>query len=253
LEAEDVVATGLSIDELRARMDDELGKYHRAPHTLITPVAFRSKRYYMLGKVTVKGTYVLDRPITVLEAIARAKGFENGMVDRSVVDLADFSHSFIARNGKRLPLNLEKLFASGDLSQNVPIEPNDYIYIAGANLQEVYVVGEVRLPGPVTYSPSQTVISAIASRGGFTDRAYRSRVLLVRGPLDHPETFAVDTAAIVTGGMLDFRLQPRDIIYVAHRPFVRVEELTDLAATAFIQGLITAWVNTKVIQPFPGQ
>jgi len=253
LEAEDVVATGLSIDELRARMDDELGKYHRAPHTLITPVAFRSKKYYMLGKVTVKGMYVLDRPITVLEAIARAKGFENGMVDRSVVDLADFSHSFIARNGKRLPLNLEKLFASGDLSQNVPIEPNDYIYIAGANLQEVYVVGEVRLPGSVTYSPSQTVISAIASRGGFTDRAYRSRVLLVRGPLDHPETFAVDTAAIVTGGMLDFRLQPRDIIYVAHRPFVRVEELTDLAATAFIQGLITAWVNTKVIQPFPGQ
>jgi protein involved in polysaccharide export with SLBB domain/capsular polysaccharide biosynthesis protein len=251
LEAEDVVATGLTIDELRARMDDELGKFHRAPHTLITPVAFRSKKYFMLGKVTVKGTYVLDRPITVLEAIARAKGFENGMVDRSVVDLADFSRSFIARNGKRLPLNLEKLFASGDLSQNVPIEPNDYIYIAGANVQEVYVIGEVRLPGPVTYSPSQTVISAIASRGGFTDRAYRSRVLLVRGPLDHPETFAVDTAAIVTGGMLDFRLQPRDIIYVAHRPFVRVEELTDLAATAFIQGLITAWVDTKVIQPFP--
>ena len=65
-----------------------------------------------------------------------------------MVDLADFSRSFIARNGKRLPLNFERLFESGDLSQNVPIEPGDYIYIAAANVQEVYVVGEVRLPGP---------------------------------------------------------------------------------------------------------
>jgi len=253
LEAQDIMAAGLTIDELRARLDDELGKYHRAPRTLITPVAFRSKKYYMLGKVVVKGAFVLDRPLTVLEAIARAKGFENGMVDRSVVDLADFSRSFIAREGKRLPLNFEKLFAAGDLSENVPIEPGDYIYVAAANLQEVYVVGEVRLAGPVPYSPSQTVISAIASRGGFTDRAYRSRVVLLRGPIYNPQAYAVDTSAIVSGKSTDFRLQPRDIIYVSARPFIRVEELTDLAATAFIQGLITAWVDTKVVKPFPGQ
>jgi len=250
LEAQDIMATGLTIDELRASLDTELAKYHRAPHTLITPVAFRSKKYYMLGKVMVKGAYVLDRPLTVLEAIARAKGFENGLVDRTVVDLADFSYSFIARNGQRMPLNFEKLFESGDLSQNLPVEPGDYIYIAPSNLQEVYVVGEVRLPGPVPYGPGQTVIAAITARGGFTDRAYHSRVLLVRGSLNHPQSYAVDTSAIVGGRMTDFKLQPKDIIYVSPRPFIRVEELTDLAATAFIQGLISAWVDTKVIKPF---
>jgi len=253
LEAQDIMATGLTIDELRARMDEELGKYHRAPHTLVTPVAFRSKKYYMLGKVMVKGAYVLDRPLTVLEAIARAKGFENGLVDRSVVDLADFSRSFVARNGKRMPLNFEKLFESGDLAQNLPIEPGDYIYIAAANAPEVYVVGEVRLPGPVAYTPLQTVISAITARGGFTQRAYHSRVMIVRGSLNQPESFAVDTAAIVAGKSTDFRLQPKDIIYVSPRPFVRVEELADLATTAFIQGLITAWVDTRVVKPFVTQ
>jgi len=250
LEAQDILATGQTIDELRSRMDEELAKYHRAPHTLITPIAFRSKKYYMLGKVMVKGAYILDRPLTVLEAIARAKGFENGLVDRSVVDLADFSRSFIARNGKRMPLNFEKLFQSGDLSQNLPIEPGDYIYIAGANAPEVYVVGEIRLPGPVAYTPSQTIITAITSRGGFTQRAFHSRVLVVRGSLNQPETFAVNTEAIVGGKTNDFRLQPRDIVYVSPRPFVRVEELADLATTAFIQGLITAWVDTKVVKPF---
>src|SRR5258708_32515349 len=78
LEAQDVLATGLSIDELRAKLDDELVKYRRAPHTILTPIAFKSKKYFMLGKVMTKGMYTLDRPMTVLEAIARAHGLENG-------------------------------------------------------------------------------------------------------------------------------------------------------------------------------
>ncbi len=250
LEAADITASGLTIDELRERLDTELAKYRRAPHTLVTPVAFHSKKYYMLGKVMVKGAFVLDRPLTVLEAIARAKGFESGLVDRSVIDLADFSRSFIARNGKRMPLDFERLFASGDLSQNLPVEPGDYIYIAGADIQEIYVVGQVRLPGPVVYSPAQTVISAITSRGGFTDTAYHARVLVVRGSINRPETYVVDTGAIINGQATDFRLQPKDIVFVSARPFVRAEQLADLATTAFIQGLITAWVDTRVIKPF---
>jgi protein involved in polysaccharide export with SLBB domain len=253
LEAEDIVVTGLSIDELRARMDEELGKYHRAPHTLITPVAFRSKKYFVLGNVVAKGAYTLDRPLTVLEAIARARGFESAMVDRSVVDLVDFSRSFVARQGQRMPLNFEKLFEAGDLSQNLPVEPGDYIYIAGAKMSEVYVVGEVRLPGPATYTPSQTVVSAITSRGGFTQRAYHSRVLVVRGSLNAPDKIVVNVAEIVKGERQDFRLQPGDIIYVSHRPFAEVEDLADLATTAFIQGLITAWVDTSLVKPFVTQ
>jgi protein involved in polysaccharide export with SLBB domain/capsular polysaccharide biosynthesis protein len=250
LEARDIVASDLTIDELREALDKELAKYRRAPHTLVTPVAFRSKKYYMLGKVMVKGAYVLDRPMTVLEAIARAKGFESGLVDRSIIDMADFSHSFIARNGKRMPLDFQRLFDSGDLSQNLPVEPGDYIYIAGADIQEVYVVGQVRLPGPVVYPPGQTVISAITARGGFTDTAYHARVLVIRGSLDQPKTYVVDTADIVQGKVGDFRLQPKDIVFVSARPFVRAEQLADLATTAFIQGLITAWVDVKVVKPF---
>src|SRR6185369_4543247 len=41
LEAQDVLASGLTIDELRAKLDEALGQYRRAPHTVITPVVFR--------------------------------------------------------------------------------------------------------------------------------------------------------------------------------------------------------------------
>jgi protein involved in polysaccharide export with SLBB domain/capsular polysaccharide biosynthesis protein len=250
LEAQDVRAEGLTIDELRAALDKELANYRRAPRTMITPVAFRSKRYYILGKVMTKGVYTLDRPMTVLEAIARAHGLENGLVDRNVVDLADFQKSFLARGGKRYALNFEKLFQDGDLSQNIPIEPGDYIYFPSTEIKEVYVVGEVRLPGAVTYSPDITIMAAITERGGYSDRAYKTKVVVVRGSLNNPEAIAVNTHAILDGKEPDFKLQPRDIIYVNSRPFIKVEELADLAVTAFIQSLITSWVGTDIVRPF---
>ena len=250
LEAQDVPATGLTIDELRDRLNQELGRFRRAPRVMITPGAFRSKRYYMLGKVMTRGVYILDRPLTVLEAIARAHGLENGLVDRNVVDLADFQRSFLARNGKRYPVSFESLFQQGDLSQNMAIEPGDYIYIAGGNVNQVYVVGEVRLPGPVTLSPKLTIIGAIAARGGYSERAYKTRVLVVRGSLDKPEAIPVDTHAVLDGRGLDFELKPRDIIYVNSRPLIRLEEGADMAATAFIQALISEWVGVDIVQPY---
>jgi hypothetical protein len=93
-------------------------------------------------------------------------------------------------------------------------------------------------------------MAAITERGGYSDRAYKSKVVVVRGSLNNPEIFAVNTHAILDGKEPDFRLQPRDIIYVNSRPFIRVEELADLAATAFIQSLITSWIGIDLVRPF---
>ncbi|MCL4176663.1 MAG: polysaccharide biosynthesis/export family protein [Verrucomicrobia bacterium] len=250
-EAQDVLATGLTLDELRVKLDEELGKYRRAPQTMITPVAFRSKKYYVLGRVTMKGVYVLDRPITLLEAVARAHGFETGLVDRNIITVADFSRSFLMRKGERMPLNFESLFQNGDLSQNLSIEPGDYLYFPGANVKEVYVVGEVRLPGSTPYTTGLTLMGAITARAGYTERAYKGRVLVVRGSLNKPETFAVETKDILAGKVPDFRLQPKDIIFVNSRPFIYGEELADLAITVFLQSLVSVAVGQELIYPFP--
>jgi protein involved in polysaccharide export with SLBB domain/capsular polysaccharide biosynthesis protein len=250
LEATNVLATGLTVDELRAKLDEDLGQYRRSPHTLLTPIAYRSKKYYMLGKVTTKGVYTLDRPLTVLEALARANGLESALVDRNIIGLTDFSRSFIARQGKRLPLDFQRLFQQGDLSQNVEVEPGDYIYFAPGDVSQVYVVGEVRLPGTVTYTPDLTIIGAITQRGGYTERAFKARVLVVRGSLNTPQGIVVNTHAILDANEPDFKLRPRDIIYVNSRPFIKVEEAADLAATAFIQSVVTSWVGVDVLKPF---
>ena len=76
------------------------------------------------------------------------------------------------------------------------------------------------------------------TRGGLTDRAWTQRVLVVRGSLDHPETFKVNVSGALTGDMPNLELKPGDIIYVGNRPWIRAEELLDRAASAFVEAAV---------------
>jgi protein involved in polysaccharide export with SLBB domain len=243
LQAEDVLATGLTVDELRAKFDTELTKYYRSPRTIITPVAYRSKKYFMLGAVANKGVYQLDRPTSMIEAIARAGGLETGLFEQNPIELADLSHSFVIRGGKRLNVNFEGLFQQGDLAQNIALEPDDYVYFPSANANEIFVVGAVGVPGVMSYTPNASVIRAITARGGFADKAYQSHVLVIRGSLNKPETFVVDTKAILAGEKTDFRLEPKDIVFVSRRPWARAEEILDTGLTTFIQAAVVTWTG----------
>ena len=55
LQARDIMAAGLTIDELRAKMDEALSKFYQNPRTIITPAAFHSKKYLVLGAVVNQG------------------------------------------------------------------------------------------------------------------------------------------------------------------------------------------------------
>jgi protein involved in polysaccharide export with SLBB domain len=246
LQAQDIMAAGLTIEELRAKMDGELGKYYRTPHSVITPVTIRSKKFYILGAVVTKGDFIIDHPLTLIEAIARAGGLETGVFERNTVEIADLSHSFMIRGGKRLPIDFEKLFQHGDLTQNIPMEPNDYVFFASSSVNEVYILGEVNTPGLMPYMPNASVLTAITARGGFTYRAFRSRVLVVRGSLRKPEKFVVNTGDILDAKTPDFRLQPRDIVYVAPKPWAKAEELLDVATSTFIQSVVVTYTGDKV-------
>jgi protein involved in polysaccharide export with SLBB domain len=246
LQAQGVMAAGLTIDELRDRFNQELKKYFRTPRVIISPVSFHSKKYYVLGKVGARGVYILDKPITILEAVSRARGLETGILERNAVDLADLQHSFLIRGGKRVPIDFERLFYEGDFSQNVYLEPDDFLYFPPANLQEIYVLGEVRAPGITPFRPNLGVLKAIADRGGFNAQAWKQHVLVIRGSLTKPQTFVVNTWAKLDAREADFKLKSRDIIYVSKRPWYRAEELMDTAAIAFLQSAVTSWAGANI-------
>ena len=72
-------------------------------------------------------------------------------------------------------------------------------------------------------------------------------MLVLRGSIQHPQTFVVDMMGITSGRLTDFKLEPKDIIYVSWRPFYRGEELLDLAATAFVQSVVAGLVGRDVL------
>jgi protein involved in polysaccharide export with SLBB domain/capsular polysaccharide biosynthesis protein/Mrp family chromosome partitioning ATPase len=246
LEADNIVASGLTVDELRDRVNDELGKFRRTPQVFVTPVTYHSMRYYVLGSVMQRGVYPLDRPITIIEAVARAHGFETSVSRGNVIESTDFAHSFLVRAGHHLPVDFEKLFVHGDLSQNVALEPDDYLYFPAAAAGAVYVLGEVRSPGPISYDSDTNVIAVIAGRGGFTERAWKQRVLVVRNSGDQPEAFRVNAYGALEGKGTNLALQPGDVIYVSNRPWARAEELLDRAASAFIESAVITWTSIHV-------
>ncbi len=246
LEAADVVATGLTVDELRDQLNTELGKYRRSPQVMLSPVEFRSKKYFLLGRVAEKGVFTLDRPTTIVEAVARARGLETGPATRSVVELADLTRAFLARRGQRANVDFEKLFLRGDLSQNIALEPGDYLFFPPAEQREIYVLGEVQLPGVAAYAPDLGAVAAIATRGGFSSKAWKTRILVVRGSLNNPEAFVVDTQSVLAAKAPDLALQPRDIVFVSSRPWLKAEELLDAAAQAFVQAAVIIWTGGNI-------
>lgn len=246
LQARDVVAAGLSVDQLREKLAKELRRYYRSAKVVVTPFTFQSRKVYVLGKIVKKGAINLDRPMSVLEVVAQAGGLETGLFQQNTVELADLGRSFLMRGQTRMPVNLEALFMRGDMSQNIQVESGDYLYFPSANSNEIYVLGDVKMQGTQGLLAHTSVHSAIAQAGGFTAKAYTQRVLVIRGSLDKPERFVVDMNDVLTARDKGFRLEPKDIVYIADRPWARAEELLNIAINSFIQGAVSSWTRANI-------
>jgi protein involved in polysaccharide export with SLBB domain len=245
LQAQNLKAEGLTIDELRVALEKQLSTYYRFPRVIVSPFELRSKKYFILGKVVDKGAYSMDRPTTILEAVARARGIETGLFEQNTVELADLEHSFLSRGNKRIPVDFQKLFFEGDLTQNVELEPGDFLFFSSVVSNDLYMFGEVVQPGVLGFSAKLTVLGAITRREGFTRAAYRDKVLVIRGSLHKPEIFVIDTNAILKGEKPDFFLQPKDIVYVNANPWNTAEEILDSAVGAFVQSAVTTWTGAS--------
>ncbi|BCU79562.1 polysaccharide biosynthesis/export family protein [Luteolibacter sp. LG18] len=246
LQAQGVKLSGLTIDEARLAIEGKLGDHFKNPRVILTPEEVGSKRFTILGKVINKGVYTLERPITLVEAVANAGGMETGLFEQNTIELADLDRSFLSRNGKPLEVNFRRLFLEGDMRQNVEIEPGDFVFIASNITNEYYVLGSVKTPGRQGFSPGATVATAITRRDGFSDKAWLDRILVVRGSLQKPEVHVVDLKKILAAEEKDFPLQPRDIIYVSDKPWSKAEQILGLATEAFISSATASWVNLNV-------
>lgn len=205
---------GLTLPETKAALDRELATYIRKPNVAVTLKTAGSKRVWVLGRLNNPGIYPLTAPMTVLEAISRAGGLFTSRFSGTTEELADLRHSFLIRKGRTVALDFHRLLREGDMSQNIYLQPDDYIYLPSALSKEVQVLGAVKTPKPVGFMDQVTLVSAVANAGGTLPGARLSEVAIVRGSLSSPEIAVTDLAAMLAGKLPDIVLEPGDIVYV---------------------------------------
>src|SRR5207248_928474 len=81
-------------------------------------------------------------------------------------DAADLRRSFVIRSGQFLPVDFYRLLKEGDMSQNIYLQPDDFVYLPSAAAREVYVLGGVTQPRAIPVSDRLTLAGAIAGAGG---------------------------------------------------------------------------------------
>jgi polysaccharide export outer membrane protein len=226
---------GLTLEEARARLEGELKQY-QTNQIAIQLRGIDSSRVWILGRVQNAGVYPMATPMTVLEALALAGGASSSSASGTTEDLADLEHAFVIRNGQRLPIDFEALLKRGDMSQNIYLEPDDFVYLPSSLSKDIYILGAVRAPKAVPRHQG-TLVAAIAEAGGPIKNAYLSHVAIVRGSLANPKIAVVDYKGIVRGEAPDVILEPRDIVYVPFSPYRYLSRYADLVLTTFVRAV----------------
>ena len=226
---------GLTPTQTRDRLQQELSKYIRNPQVSVLVREVQSRRVWVLGRLFTPGVYPLDTPMTVLEAISRAGGLYTAQFTGTTEELADLQHSFLLRHGRFLPIDFKRLVHEGDMSQNIYLEPDDFIYLPSALSTEIYIMGAVSLPRAIAFKEQVTLGSAIANAGGLLPTAYPREIVIVRGSLTNPRFAVVNFMDILKGKATEIPLQPHDVIYVPDKPLEPLREAGNQILETFVR------------------
>jgi polysaccharide export outer membrane protein len=239
---------GLTLDQTRELLEKELVKYVPQAQVGLTLRAVGSKHVWVLGRLNHPGIFPLTGSMTLLESLAQAGGTARSPSQVTSQDLADLRHSFVVRQGQFLPVDFFRLLRGGDMSQNIYLQPDDFVYVPSSLVNEVYVLGAVRFPRTVAYQEPMSLIAAIAGADGperlnwisgtdngpFMKDAYLSHVAVIRGSLAEPQIAVVDCNAIMKGRAPDVRLEPGDIIFVPNSPYTTIKRYANLIVNTFV-------------------
>jgi polysaccharide export outer membrane protein len=121
---DDIQAANSTLLEVKERITQALSGYLDSPAVYVILQENRSKKIYMVGKVNVPGEYVLEKKMTVLQAIARAGGF---------AEWANMENIVVMRTGPqgqfRIKVDYKGITSGKDVEQNIFLQPDDVIIV----------------------------------------------------------------------------------------------------------------------------
>lgn len=120
----DIVAAGLTPDQLRATIQKAAEQYYQDPNVSVVVKQVNSRRVYVTGSVNKPGPYLLTSRTTVLQMLAQAGGLGDFAKRDKIAVLR-------TENGQtqRYPFNYKQVIEGKNLDQNIELRPGDTIIV----------------------------------------------------------------------------------------------------------------------------
>ena len=197
---------GLSVTAAEQLLADGLrnGNFVKQPQVTLVVVQVRGNQASVLGQVNRPGRYPLEvTDLRLTDLLALAGGTANNGADRVVVTGT--------RDGRpmRLEVDLPALFGPGGREQDLRIQHGDTVWVD--RQPQVYIYGEVQRPGVLRLERGMTVMQALASGGGLTQRGTHKGLRVHRK--------AADGRIAVIEPTLDDSVQDGDVVFVRESLF----------------------------------
>lgn len=231
-----VKVAGLTISQTREKLQESLQKYVKEPWVVVEVADYRSQPIYLLGQFKNAGTYYLDRPLTLVQALSLGSGFDPS---------ANLRGARISRNNRLMRVDLADLLLNGDSRQNIWVQPGDTIYIPDNRNQQVFVFGAVKKPGSIPFPDAGLNLAQAVAAADFRDTGFDIRHLRIIRSLSatRGELLIVDFDKILRGEAVPLQLQDGDIVYVPKNSFGSWND-------AIAEMLPTLQAISAVLQPF---
>ncbi|HEU4934055.1 MAG TPA: polysaccharide biosynthesis/export family protein [Pyrinomonadaceae bacterium] len=162
--AEPLAASGLTVDEISARVEGELKRRAlvQDPKVLIGVRDYASHTILVSGLVKESGPKILRReaiPLYVVVADAQP--------------LPEAEHVTVVRNETNETFEADLAQAN---EMNLLVRPGDVVTLLAPVTQFVYLGGEVKLPGEKRYRRGLTLTQVINAAGGVTSNGKEARI-----------------------------------------------------------------------------
>lgn len=198
---------GLSVGDAEKRIADGLrnGNFVKQPQVSILLAEVRGNQVSVLGQVNRPGRFpmeVADMRLTDLLAVAGGVATTGGELV-TVVGMRD-------NKPYRTEVNLIDVFADGQRSKyDIRVQDGDVIWVDRAPV--VYIYGETQKPGQLRLERDMTVLQALATGGGLTQRGTERGIRVHRRGRDGKMQIIQPT--------MDDMLMPGDVVYIRESIF----------------------------------
>lgn len=213
-----VQVQGMTTHQVEQELTRRLSKdFLVNPQVTVQVKEYASKVINVLGAIRTPGALPLQGPSTLLEVLGRAGGVNIEEAGQSLTILRPVTGK--SSGIKNITISLDRLLRQGDLSQNVPLQNGDTVFVHQAD--QIFVFGEVNRPGPYKLrSEDVSVVEAITMAGGTTRLAASNRTRIVRVENGKERVIRVNVESILGGDRKqDVRLQAGDIIVIPQTYF----------------------------------